>query len=393
VSGPSQPSFARRLRHLVGALVCLLLLVQAGPGAAGPEQTKKELQEARARAEELTKQLTAAQARRDALQAQIHQLTIRISQLTAQLEVLREAKDEVEKEQRRIKRDIVGLQDSLDERARSAYIDGPATGLELVLEADSLTDLSDRLGFLQILQREDSDMALGLETQRDQLVEYEGQLEEYEAEVARLAAQLRPQRAELTAAWAEQEALIEDTRAAREEALALVERLGKKLKAQLAAAAAAAAAAATPVGSAPPVSANGPLFWCPVDQPRSYVDTFGAPRPGGRTHQGNDIFAPTGTPIRAPFAGTAQNGYDGLGGIVVHVYAPNGDYVYNAHLSQHASVDGQHVEPGDLIGYVGNTGNAVGTSPHDHFEYHPGGGYAVSPYPYLNEVCGVNGTG
>jgi murein DD-endopeptidase MepM/ murein hydrolase activator NlpD len=80
---------------------------------------------------------------------------------------------------------------------------------------------------------------------------------------------------------------------------------------------------------------------------------------------------------------------------VVHVYSSNGsgDYVYNAHLSKHAGVNGAHVQPGQLIGYVGNTGNAVGTSPHDHFEYHPGGGSAVSPYIYLNEVCGVNGAG
>jgi murein DD-endopeptidase MepM/ murein hydrolase activator NlpD len=143
----------------------------------------------------------------------------------------------------------------------------------------------------------------------------------------------------------------------------------------------------------PPLSADGPFFWCPVDAPRSYIEDFGFPRVG-HTHQGNDIFAPSGTPIRAPFNGTAREGSGGLGGLSVYVDADaNADYVYNAHLSRFAGVNGQHVTKGQLIGYVGQTGNAATTPPHDHFEYHPGGGSAVSPYLYLNEVCGVGGRG
>ena len=141
----------------------------------------------------------------------------------------------------------------------------------------------------------------------------------------------------------------------------------------------------------PPLSADGPFFWCPVDAPRSYIDDFGFPRVG-HTHQGNDIFAPSGTPIRAPFNGIAREGSGGLGGLYVYVDADaNADYVYNAHLSRFAGVSGQHVTKGQVIGYVGQTGNAASTPPHNHFEYHPGGGSAVSPYLYLNEVCGVGG--
>jgi murein DD-endopeptidase MepM/ murein hydrolase activator NlpD len=83
-----------------------------------------------------------------------------------------------------------------------------------------------------------------------------------------------------------------------------------------------------------------------------------------------------------------------LGGLYVYVDADaNADYVYNAHLSRFAGVNGQHVTKGQLIGYVGQTGNAASTPPHNHFEYHPGGGSAVSPYLYLNEVCGISGRG
>jgi murein DD-endopeptidase MepM/ murein hydrolase activator NlpD len=132
-------------------------------------------------------------------------------------------------------------------------------------------------------------------------------------------------------------------------------------------------------------SSAGTIFdICPVDQPRAYTNDFGAPRSGGRTHQGNDIFAPHGTPIRAPFPGTASGASNGLGGMAVKVYGEQG-YVYNAHLSRIGTLG--KVSAGTIIGYVGATGNARGTSPHNHFEWHPGNSSAVSPYSYLNEVC------
>jgi murein DD-endopeptidase MepM/ murein hydrolase activator NlpD len=133
-----------------------------------------------------------------------------------------------------------------------------------------------------------------------------------------------------------------------------------------------------------PRSAGTVFQVCPVDLPRAYTNDFGAPRSGGRTHQGNDIFAPHGTPIRAPFPGTASASSNGLGGIAVKVYGEKG-YVYNAHLSRIGTLG--KVSAGTIIGYVGNTGNARGTSPHNHFEWHPGNGSAVTPYSYLNEVC------
>jgi murein DD-endopeptidase MepM/ murein hydrolase activator NlpD len=137
-------------------------------------------------------------------------------------------------------------------------------------------------------------------------------------------------------------------------------------------------------GSIPVVA--GVLHICPVDQPHSYTDDFGAPRWAGgyHPHEGNDIFAPEGTAIRAPFDGLAAQTPNTLGGRAVTVYGDAG-YVYNAHLSEYGTL-GQ-VTTGTVIGYVGNSGDAVESAPHDHFEWHPGNGAAVNPFAYLNAVC------
>jgi murein DD-endopeptidase MepM/ murein hydrolase activator NlpD len=154
----------------------------------------------------------------------------------------------------------------------------------------------------------------------------------------------------------------------------------------------------------PPGFVN-PLQVCPVDPPRAFGDGFGAPRYTGQfhLHAGDDILSDYGTKIRAPFDGVAKPTYNSLGGNGEYVYAPDGSYVYNAHLDHYAPKSSGPVQAGDVIGYVGDTGDAKGT-PHDHFEWHPTSvpanwpasfyGYvtipgtsAVNPYPVLNDVC------
>ena len=130
-----------------------------------------------------------------------------------------------------------------------------------------------------------------------------------------------------------------------------------------------------------------PIGFCPVRGPHEVADDFGAPRwVGGsyHAHMGNDIFAPYGTPIVAPFDGRAVASPGGLGGLAVKVHGAAG-YVYNAHLSRYGTLG--TVDAGTVVGYVGTTGNAAGGSPHDHFEWHPGGGSAVDPHADLTQVC------
>ncbi len=129
---------------------------------------------------------------------------------------------------------------------------------------------------------------------------------------------------------------------------------------------------------------------CPVDGPTSFTDTWGAPRSGGRSHEGVDMISPRGTPLVAIETGFIKRmGNGGLGGITVWIRGESGDEFYYAHLDGWAAglSVGQSVTVGELIGYVGNTGNAIYTVPHLHFEYHPGGGGAVNPTPLVDSLC------
>lgn len=131
---------------------------------------------------------------------------------------------------------------------------------------------------------------------------------------------------------------------------------------------------------------NGTGGACPV--PGGDVqNNFGDPR-AGHTHQGNDIGAPEGTPIHAVWDGvifqtSIEGDGDTLGGTSIWLRTEAGDEFYYTHNSDNTVVTGDRVSRGQLIGHVGSTGNADPSWPHVHFQYHPGGGSPVDPWPTL----------
>jgi len=118
---------------------------------------------------------------------------------------------------------------------------------------------------------------------------------------------------------------------------------------------------------------------------REIPDSWGAPRSGGRSHKGVDIFAPRGTPVISATEGIVMRvGTNELGGQVINVLGPGRQVHYYAHLDQYGPFrEGAVVFPGNILGYVGNTGNASATPPHLHYGvYDPVHG-AVNPWPLL----------
>jgi murein DD-endopeptidase MepM/ murein hydrolase activator NlpD len=142
----------------------------------------------------------------------------------------------------------------------------------------------------------------------------------------------------------------------------------------------------------PKLTAGGYVF--PVYGPSSFTDTFRADRAhvSGGWHHGDDIFAPLGAPVLACAAGTVFSvGWNAVGGNRLWLRDGQGNLFYYAHLSAFTplAVNGNKVNAGDVLGFVGNTGDAQGTPPHLHFEIHPVGllhfNYdgVVNPTPYL----------
>jgi hypothetical protein len=143
----------------------------------------------------------------------------------------------------------------------------------------------------------------------------------------------------------------------------------------------------------------------PVVGKTTYTDDFGDPRPQG-PHQGNDLIAARHTPVVAAEAGTVQRWTTSASaGCMLYLHGRSGTTYLYIHLNNDLGAgndnrgrctdgiayapglrDGQKVGAGALLGFVGDSGDANGAHPHLHFELHPGGGRAVSPYRWLKRA-------
>lgn len=257
----------------------------------------------------------------------------------------------------------------LSSHVNMMYRQGEIDYIALLLTSESLDDMLVRLEYVTRVGLQQADTVGAVEELRAGLLAERADLEKLEAERNREAAALKKRAATLDAR------------------LKSVQSEYDRVQAQLLAAVArqSGGSSAKPASSSAryPAGPNGMVF--PVQGPNYYADTWGAARSGGRSHKGTDIMARSGVPCVAVLSGTVRARSNSLGGLTIWLTADNGWAFYYAHLSRYAVTSGR-VSAGQVIGYVGSTGNASASGPHLHFEIHPGGGAAVNPYRYLRAM-------
>ncbi len=259
--------------------------------------------------------------------------------------------------------ELVAARALLAGRVAGMYRSDGVDYLSVVLGAESFEEMVTRLEFVRRINQADADAIQKVEDLEAELSAQRTALEKERADRAAAASSLKKERDALQKRMKSKKAEYD------------------KVKAKLDAARRGSSGGSS---SYAPAGPNGMVF--PVQGVNYYSNTWGASRSGGRRrHQGTDIMAPTGTPCVAVLSGTVTSKNSGLGGKTIWLTADNGWKFYYAHLNGWKVRSGR-VKAGQVIGYVGSTGNASGGAPHLHFEIHPGGGGAVNPYPYLRKM-------
>lgn len=345
----------RRTPHVVATALLVTALVPLNTTTADnltSDQVAAEILRMQDKADETAQLYTEASLRAEDLAVQIEEANAKLAQTTAELA-------ELDAEMTRIAVDrymgdiseasvMLDFDSTSDELQRNAL-------LNVALET-SATDLDTIDSVRGDLEREQQELDR-LVKENDQLLEYlanrQEEIEDQLVQLAKLRERLKD--AEVKAAYEAQ--------------------LAKKKKEE------AARIAAKSKGPTVVITTN---WVCPVYGPKAFGDHWHYPRSGGRLHLGTDMISRAGTPLVAVVGGEVRQRNNTLGGITINLKGNDGNEYYYAHLSAYEGGPRQ-VKIGEVIGYVGRTGNA-GTN-HLHFEIHPGGGPAVNPYPTLRTYC------
>ena len=359
--------FAGVRRVTIVGLVTALAVTLSAPGASA---ARDPLDEAQAR-------ITAAQEAADKAAAAYDAAQTRYYTLQHEARVTRSDIASLRTKQ-------AALAGSVADRAVSLYMRAGDSGFE-VFDGSDVLDAARRATLGAAANAHDDVVLSQLRATNEDLHLREGSLR----------SQLADAQVALDDVRSEQRSLQQSLDEARQAEQELRTRLERERRAdEYAARLRRARADASSPSESSPVSSDEPAqiivsgdWVCPVQGAVSFTSSFGAPR-GGHTHKGNDLFAATGTPVVAVVSGSVFFQSDTLGGLAAYVNGNDGNTYYYAHLNDYVG-GARSVSTGELIGHVGNTGDASGGASHLHFEIRPGGpnGAAIDPYPTLSAHC------
>ncbi|MGH3442233.1 MAG: murein hydrolase activator EnvC family protein [Nitriliruptorales bacterium] len=318
-------------------------------------------------------ELSAVRARREQLQARLDEAAEALAELEARSAQLDDDRRQLAEQLTELEAEVASAEGRIAARIRNIYKRGRVDPVMLLVADEAPEEALGRAAVMASLVRGDRAVAETAEARR--------------TEASVVAERLAERTEALDAALGEYRARQESLREDLEEAARLERRREqeKREREQAARRAAAARARAEAEGRAAP---GGGGYVCPVGRPRSFTNTWGAPRSGGRSHRGTDVLAPYGTNVYAVTSGVVErHGYGRSAGYWLVLQGSDGNHYWYLHLQSFAVGDGARVSAGRLIAYNGDTGNARGT-PHVHFELHPGGGGAINPYHFLRRACG-----
>ncbi|MHB9149086.1 MAG: murein hydrolase activator EnvC family protein [Thermoleophilia bacterium] len=324
--------------------------------------------------------LAAARGQLGRLQVEIDELAGSYARSEARLYEIDDAVEAAERDEGRSRQDLDRMREQLDGRMVHLYKDRSSAVplfLEVLFDSGDFSAVVQRFSLLNRVAAQDRTTLEQVDAHLERVLVLQEDLGRKRTEQEQKLTELKTAR---QAMEARMQAVAGEYRRLRNRVAALEEEARRAAEAER-------ARAKASVGSSPGAAAAARGFVFPVDGPHSFINDWGFARSGGRSHKGTDIMAPRGTAVVAVVSGRIRRtAYgSGLGGTIAWLDGSNGTSYYFAHLDGIAGGirSGASVRAGQLIGWVGSTGNARGGTPHLHFEVHPGGGGAINPYQIL----------
>ena len=339
-------------RFVVGLAVVMLAALAPAPATAAPAAAAKP----------------PSKAQLDAAQKRANQAAARLSKAQTALAKAQKEIADLESRSATTQHTVDSLGTQVRQMAVAQYVSG--SQVDTWIGGSDPSSAARGRAMLRFVSLGRTDAVAGFRVARDDLAETQAALAQRLAEQRKVVANLRKEEAKV---------------AAELKTLAAAQ---KAYEARLAAAKRASSTRRSSRSDLPAGTILGSGNWiCPVQGPHAFSNDYGDPRSGGRHHQGNDIMAPRGTPAVAPVAGSARGHNSSLGGISYYLVGDDGNTYFGTHLDRLSGNDGR-VQAGEVLGYVGTTGNAPENAPHLHFAVFKlrdpsryWDGTAVNPYP------------